>query len=165
MNEDNTEGEVKKYVSLTEAKKDNKIDISSINKSITTKEAFRGYLYRFEEETIAEIEGEIWKDIPIPSTKKTILKLQVSNKGRMKIKNKKKEYITIGRKDSEGYYLNDYGRVHILVCKAFIGECPEGMSSVNHIDKDRGNNCTDNLEWSNPQLQQEHKVKFNKNIK
>jgi len=155
INDDNTEGEIIKYESLTEAKKENKIDISSITKSINTNKPFRGYLYKFKEETNTDIEGEIWKDMPIPSNKK-ILKLQISNKGRLIIKNKKKEYISIGRPDSEGYYLTDYGRMHTLVAKAFIGEPPEGMTSVNHIDKNRGNNSIENLEWSNPQLQVEH---------
>ena len=156
INDDGSEGEIKIYKSLDKTKEDNKIDASSITKSINTRKPFRGYLYRFEDEDTSDIEGEIWKDIPIPPDKKAVLKLQISHKGRLKIKNKKKEYITNGRQDNEGYYLTDYGRMHSLVATAFLGEAPEGMTSVNHIDKNRGNNRIENLEWSNSQLQAEH---------
>jgi hypothetical protein len=157
INDDNTEGEIITYESLKQAKEDNKIDVSSIRKSINTGNPFRGYLYEFEDEDNSDIEGEIWKDISIPSDKKAIFSLQVSNKGRLRIRNKAKEHITRGRKDNEGYYVTDYGRMHTLVARAFLGEAPEGMTSVDHIDAiQKGNNCVENLRWSNSQLQAEH---------
>ena len=37
-------------------------------------------------------------------------------------------------------------RVHKLVARSFIWECPEWYQ-VNHIDGDKNNNCTSNLEY------------------
>lgn len=36
--------------------------------------------------------------------------------------------------------------VHVLVARKFIGHCPPGKE-VNHKDRDRSNNCWDNLEY------------------
>ena len=44
---------------------------------------------------------------------------------------------------------NKLFRVHRLVCRAFIGEPPEGLPHVNHKDGVKTNNNYENLEWSN----------------
>lgn len=46
------------------------------------------------------------------------------------------------------YYNNKqkHPLIHILVARAFIGECPEGKE-VNHKDSNRGNNIYSNLEY------------------
>lgn len=36
--------------------------------------------------------------------------------------------------------------VHVLVAEAFLGERPEGFE-VDHIDRNRANNCAANLRW------------------
>jgi hypothetical protein len=38
-------------------------------------------------------------------------------------------------------------KVHRLVCEAFHGPAPEGMSVVIHIDEDATNNKPENLRW------------------
>lgn len=40
-----------------------------------------------------------------------------------------------------------YARIHRLVADAFIGPCPPGHQ-INHIDGDKLNNRSDNLEWA-----------------
>lgn len=37
--------------------------------------------------------------------------------------------------------------VHRLIAKAFLGNPPSKNYEVNHIDCDKSNNCSDNLEW------------------
>jgi hypothetical protein len=37
--------------------------------------------------------------------------------------------------------------VHRLVLEAFVGPCPEGMEACHFPDRNRTNNCVDNLRW------------------
>lgn len=78
---------------------------------------------------------------------------KVSNLGRIKriktgriLKNisNVEGYLTINLfKDGKGTNL----RVHRLVAQAFI-ENPENKPEINHIDEDKANNSTSNLEWA-----------------
>ena len=71
--------------------------------------------------------------------------------GRTDINNPRK--VAYG-KDRDGYYrvvLSDNGnrkyiKVHQIVARQFIGECPDGFV-VNHIDGDKHNNSVENLEY------------------
>lgn len=64
-------------------------------------------------------------------------------------------------KTSQGYMVAPLGRhnpcvrVHQLVAKTFIPKVP-GKDMINHIDGDRTNNRTDNLEWCTNQENQLH---------
>ena len=40
-----------------------------------------------------------------------------------------------------------YERVSRLVALAFIGEAPEGKTQIDHIDRNRKNDCVENLRW------------------
>lgn len=51
-------------------------------------------------------------------------------------------------------------KVHRLIAETFI-ENPEDKQSVNHKDKNRENNCVDNLEWMTINENNNHKVKDN----
>lgn len=104
--------------------------------------------------TEKELENEIW--LPISFN----LNYAVSNLGRVK-------RVTAGRglcvanrilrpaTTFDGYFqvsLSENNRqtsikVHRLVALMFIGEPPEGLNQVNHIDHDRKNNRVENLEW------------------
>lgn len=47
-------------------------------------------------------------------------------------------------------------RVHILVCMAFHGMPPDNKYQVNHIDGNKQNNQSINLEWVTPQQNMKH---------
>jgi hypothetical protein len=83
---------------------------------------------------------EIWK--PYGS-------YQVSNHGNVK----GKKGTLLNPSDNKGYKcvkICDNGMktiaVHRLVLLVFVGECPEGYE-CDHIDRNRTNNCLDNLHW------------------
>jgi hypothetical protein len=53
-------------------------------------------------------------------------------------------YLQVTLYDGRGN--NRFALVHVLVARAFVGDCPEGME-VNHIDLNNKNNRADNLEY------------------
>ena len=69
----------------------------------------------------------------------------VSNTGLVR----KGERILRIRRNKGGYMMANVPEtryIHQLVAETFLGEKPEGME-VNHIDHDKANNTTINLEW------------------
>lgn len=104
--------------------------------------------------------AEIWKDVEGYEGK-----YQVSNKGKVKSLERvvirgdgkpfsvRERYLR-GSKDTKGYYqveLREAGNrdirfIHRLVADAFI-EKQDGKTQINHIDGDKTNNSSDNLEW------------------
>lgn len=89
--------------------------------------------------------NEIWKDIEGYESV-----YQVSNLGRVKSLQFKKEKILKKRVHPNGYELvnlkNKTFRVHTLVAKTFILN-PNNYKEINHKDENKQNNCVDNLEW------------------
>jgi len=88
---------------------------------------------------------EIWKIVP------SVPNYEVSNKGRLiHIKHKKIRKPFIDRGGYEvNHLLNGVGKIrtyrrHRLVAEAFIGPLAESVE-VDHIDRNRRNNCLDNL--------------------
>lgn len=79
---------------------------------------------------------------------------EVSNLGRVKSLKYGKERILKAGKDGCGYMLVNLCkegkmkmfRIHRLVAAAFIPN-PQNLPEINHIDENKENNCSDNLEW------------------
>lgn len=81
---------------------------------------------------------------------------EVSNLGRFKAAGNSKMYFP---KPSESGYVrvgvnNKVELLHRLILLAFVGEPPSPQhNSVDHIDRDRSNNCVSNLRWTSPKEQ------------
>jgi hypothetical protein len=116
------------------------------------------------------IEGEEWRDIEGHPG------YQVSDHGR--VRGKMRMVINRGRPhmkmpelqgihaDKHNYLfvrLSHMGTtkkryVHQLVCEAWHGEKPADDYSVDHIDRNRGNNIPDNLRWASREEQNANRV-------
>jgi hypothetical protein len=97
-----------------------------------------------------EIKDEVWK------TLENFDGLLISNKGRVQNKNVANQQITRGTKEGDYYiigYKNKTYKVHQLVCMAFNGLPSDKTMTVDHIDKNSLNNCSENLRWATKQEQ------------
>lgn len=109
---------------------------------------------------------EIWKDV-----KGYEGLYQVSNKGEVRRifigTGKHKTRIVKGQISQHGYHrvqLTKEGntkifQTHRLVASAFVTN-PEGKELVNHIDGNKQNNCSENLEWCTRKENQLHAYKL-----
>lgn len=115
----------------------------------------KGWRFRYVQ---TDANGEEWKKvIDFPGLNQD---LWVSNFGRLKTK----RVVTYGNLSGSYYRCNvsiNHRRqtryVHTFVCWAFNGPQPSGSSSVNHKDRNCQNNKPENLEWSDPIHQAQHK--------
>lgn len=115
-----------------------------------------GFKWRYPK--VQLLEGEIWGVAYVkgeheegPET------IEVTNRGRVKMPS---GVVKFGNM-SEGGYMSiklkgklEY-RIHRLVALAFIPN-PENKPTVNHIDRNKGNNSVENLEWATDQEQAVH---------
>lgn len=111
-----------------------------------------------------EYHGEEWKDIPwLPG------RYMVSNHGRVKSILGKRELILTPFENRKGYLCLTLraanGKplrtsIHRIVARVFIDN-PNGKPAVNHIDCDKKNNHSSNLEWVTPAENTCHAKKHN----
>ena len=94
--------------------------------------------------------GRIWVDgQTCVYTRERLGKIQVMRQIRKgtflsPYRDKKNGYLEVARKVAGGKRIKE--RVHRLVGMAFVDGYKEGLT-INHIDGDKSNNRTDNLEW------------------
>ena len=126
---------------------------------------------------MCEMKEEIWKDIEGYEGY-----YQISNTGRVKSLerdifsattgekiNHRYEHIKAPVNNTDGYPsiklcvngVNKTIAIHRLVAQAFVPN-PDGKLEVNHIDMDRTNNNSDNLEWVSHEENVAHSVKYGK---
>ena len=104
--------------------------------------SYRGYRWRYYEDTVQQPDGEEWKSIVYKGRE-----LEVSNLGRVRTTRGQ----IIGHETDHGYMFIKCNSIHVgihrLVCLAWRPiENPE-MFFVNHIDNNSKNNRLENLEW------------------
>jgi hypothetical protein len=111
------------------------------------------------------MDKEIWKAV------KSNPLYEVSNKGRARSWNKyggvrsNEPKILVPREKNNNYKficLRENGKlidksIHRLVAEVFIPN-PDNKSQINHIDRNRGNNRADNLEWVTPTENIRHSI-------
>lgn len=116
-------------------------------------------------------EEEVWKDIEGYEGC-----YQISSLGRVKSLPRGKgsrshPHILAPRYDGKGYtrvqlFKHNKGtdkKVHRLVAYAFLGEPPEGRTTINHIDGKHDNNRVSNLEWTSQLENNLHSIHVLKN--
>jgi len=136
------------FKSITEARLSLNIRWEQINDSIVNnKRDIDGIIWSaIESPIIADLEGELWRTIPEYPT------IEVSNKGRVYVKNIRPPYKTIGSPDFNGYLVVGVEKksicVHTLVCIAFHGYAPTNTHTVDHMNRTRSDNRAENLRWA-----------------
>jgi hypothetical protein len=92
---------------------------------------------------VPDLENEIWKSPPDYNG------IEVSSAGRIRSKT---GIVTSGSPSPSGYKYIKFNRknvfVHILICLAFHGPKPTPKHTVDHRDKNKSNNCAENLRWA-----------------
>ncbi len=140
--------EINRFDSIEATSVSLKIHRSSVFKFVSGIRMHELYDFKYADNTTVplQLENEIWKPIKDYN-------YEVSNLGRVKSKQRKKDFI-VKQHDKGGYmyvYLRKHAeqankRVHRLVAGSFL-ENPDNLSDVNHKDHNKKNNTLENLEW------------------
>ena len=123
--------------------------LAGIRGSLNNGWACHGYIWKYNDLENKDLDGEIWKEIPEDLTcgKKNYW---ISNKGRFKNNRGKiietknhNHYTAISFRNGKNIITH---QLHRIVAILFIDKI-EGKNFVNHIDGNKDNDCSDNLEW------------------
>ena len=123
--------------------------LAGIRQSLNNNWLCHGYYWKYTDLEYQELDNEIWKEIPEEITLGKN-NYWISNKGRFK-NNKGKimnlkisgHYITVSFRNGDK---NKVYQLHRIIAKLFVLN-PENKPFVNHIDGNKENNCSENLEW------------------
>jgi hypothetical protein len=118
----------------------------------------KGFGWRYSNSV--PLDNEIWKEIPGFNMH------EISNLGRIKKKGgrilsgyNEAGYLRVGLIDSNNTKTKKY--IHQLICLTFNGDPPINKKLVNHIDGNKLNNVSTNLEWCNTSENTLHAYKNN----
>lgn len=111
-------------------------------------------------------ENEVWKTI------EEYPQYQVSNMGRVRSLKRKAPRILKAADNGYGYLVVSFYqnstqtavKVHTLVAKAFVPN-PDNLPTVDHINRNRKDNCADNLRWVDYSTQARNKGGWGQDIK
>lgn len=108
-----------------------------------------GFLWKYEN---ILINGEEWKDLRVFSKI-----ISVSNMGRVRSYNDRVSSGTLSRSGYRSLSIDRHQvRIHRLVALAFLPTPINGQVEVNHLDFNRENNKSSNLEWATPSQNSQH---------
>lgn len=153
-----TNEKIQEFRSLTEASvwlnensNSNNVEscLAGIRGSLNNNWVCKGYIWKYNDLENKDLDDEYWKEIPEQLTcgKKNYW---ISNKGRFKNNrgkiidtNNHNQYITISFRNGKSIISH---QLHRIVAQIFVSNT-ENKPVVNHIDGNKDNNFSDNLEW------------------
>jgi hypothetical protein len=123
--------------------------LAGIRGSLNNGWGCHGYIWKYNDLENKDLDGEVWKEIPKEFTCNKN-NYWISNKGRFKNNRGKiietknhNQYTTLSFRNGKNTINH---QLHRIVAFLFVDKV-EGKNFVNHIDGNKDNNCSDNLEW------------------
>lgn len=126
------------FESVTCAAKTLGVGMTSIYKCLRGElVSVKGFTFKLDSDILP---GEVFRKHPIHD-------VEVSNKGRCLTRSKTKTYGWLTESGYRRVTLQKAFFVHRLVLETFKSISQDSLLFVDHIDRDRSNNCLENLRW------------------